>query len=127
MSVLVVFELDHRLTLLEPFQKLGTSQFCAIVSFQLHGSSNFCISVRMRQCSMCGAACFERDNFAHAAQSNMRERTTCVQIMRKMTPAAANRMTTIQGANFHTVSSRKPVSATAKSRGVSTALVHTGW
>jgi hypothetical protein len=44
-SVLVVFELDHRLILLEPFQKLHTSQFCAIASFQLHGSLDFSIGV----------------------------------------------------------------------------------
>ena len=38
-GVLVVFELDHRLILLEPFQTLAQRQFCAISSFQLHGSA----------------------------------------------------------------------------------------
>jgi hypothetical protein len=40
--------------------------------------------------------------------------------------APAKSTTTTHGANFQTVSSRKPVSASAKSRGVKTALVQTG-
>ena len=66
------------------------------------------------------------DNFAHIAQSSCADAMTCVQGSRRTTPAAASRRTTIHGASFQTVSSRKPASATAKSRGVSTALVHTG-
>ena len=42
------------------------------------------------------------------------------------TPAPARSTTTIQGGIFHTVRSRKPASASAKSRGVRTALVQTG-
>ena len=42
------------------------------------------------------------------------------------TPAPAKSTTTIQGGIFHTVRSRKPASASAKSRGVKTALVQTG-
>jgi hypothetical protein len=56
LSVLVVFELDHRLILLEPFQMLRTSQFCAIFGFQLNGYLDCCIDVQMRRCNMCSAA-----------------------------------------------------------------------
>jgi hypothetical protein len=42
------------------------------------------------------------------------------------TPAPARSTTTIQDGIFHTVSSRKPASASAKSRGLKTALVQTG-
>jgi hypothetical protein len=41
-------------------------------------------------------------------------------------PAAASTTTTIQGAIFQTVSTKKPPSASAKSRGLRTALVQTG-
>ena len=41
-------------------------------------------------------------------------------------PAPARSTTTIHGGIFQTVRSRKPVSASAKSRGVNTALVQTG-
>jgi hypothetical protein len=49
-----------------------------------------------------------------------------VQISRDTMPAAASSTTTIHGGHFQTVSSRKPASASAKSRGVKTALVQTG-
>ena len=41
-------------------------------------------------------------------------------------PPADSKATTIQGGIFQTVSNRKPVSASAKSRGERTALVQTG-
>lgn len=41
-------------------------------------------------------------------------------------PAPASSSTTTQGGNFHTIKARKLASASAKSRPVSTALVHTG-
>jgi hypothetical protein len=47
--------------------------------------------------------------------------TSCARV-----PAPARSITTIHGDSFQTVSSKKPASASAKSRGVATALVHTG-
>jgi hypothetical protein len=41
-------------------------------------------------------------------------------------PVAASSTTTIHDGSFQTVSSKKPKSASAKSRGVMTALVQTG-
>ena len=71
-SVLVVFELDHRLILLEPFQTAAQRQICAISSFQLHGCLDLALRVNAAvqhvQCSFN----FERDNFAHVGQSNVR-------------------------------------------------------
>jgi hypothetical protein len=47
-----------------------------------------------------------------------------VQINRDKTPVTASSTTTTHGGHLQTVSSRKP--ASAKSRGVNTALVQTG-
>ena len=45
---------------------------------------------------------------------------------RSATPPAAKSTTTIQGGSFHAASSTKPNKASAKSRGLKIALVHTG-
>jgi hypothetical protein len=49
-----------------------------------------------------------------------------VQINRDNTPVTASSTTTTHGGHLQTVSSRKPASASAKSRGVNTALLQTG-
>jgi hypothetical protein len=54
-SVLVVFELDHRLILLEPFKTLHKGNFARSPAFNCMTALTLTSSRVMRQCSMCAA------------------------------------------------------------------------
>jgi hypothetical protein len=73
-GVLAVFELDHRLALLEPFQTPHKGKFARSAAFDRMGAATLTFAsnaaVQHVRCSF-----IERDYFAHAAQSRCSDAT----------------------------------------------------
>ena len=127
-SVLVVFELDHRLILLEPFQSLHKGKFVSSPAFD--GRDSFGVNVREWNAAVQHVQCsFKLSKLMPSRMSSGQ----CAQMRRgvfrsaaewRRSPPAGRRQSMVPASRPS--SSRKPASATAKSRGVSTALVQTG-
>jgi hypothetical protein len=71
-SVLVVFELDHRLILLEPFQARHKGKFARSPAFNCMVARTLALCVNAALQHVRCSFNLERDNFAHLAQSNVR-------------------------------------------------------